>query len=225
MLGLLLPKPTSNANCHGHGMPDLGSTVHRRPLESASQVRHNVEMASTPLWVPLAVAGVGVLGTLSAVFFTQAWSAKLEGERWERDRDAEEKRLIQTVKREAYAEFLRSISASYAQAKSEAEYHAQAKSEAEHHETDNSERKSPQTDRAAAEPHLSHKPEDANLLAATAAIQLLANPAISKEVTDLSGRVIAAHRKVRKGDDSDVDGVNRDREDLIIPLFKDDLGI
>jgi hypothetical protein len=190
-------------------------------LRAASHVRHNVEMASTPLWVPLVVAGVGVLGTLSAVFFTQAWAAKLEGQRWQREHEW----LIETVKREAYAEFLRSISASYAQAESEAEYHAQAKSAAEHHETDNSERKSPLTDRSAAEPPLSHKPEDANLRAATAAIQLLANPVISREVTRLSDRVIAAHEKFRKGDSSDVADVNRRRENIIIPLFKDDLGI
>lgn len=49
-------------------------------------------MTSIPLWVPLAVAGVGVLGTLSAAIFTQIWSSKLEGRRWNRERLAEERR-------------------------------------------------------------------------------------------------------------------------------------
>jgi len=49
-------------------------------------------MATTPLWVPLAVAGAGVLGTLSAVIFSQIWSAKREDQRWLRDREVEETR-------------------------------------------------------------------------------------------------------------------------------------
>src|ERR1700684_3432335 len=49
-------------------------------------------MSSTPLWVPLVVAGVGVLATLSATIFTQAWSARREDKRWSRDREVEERR-------------------------------------------------------------------------------------------------------------------------------------
>jgi hypothetical protein len=49
-------------------------------------------MATTPLWVPLAVAVTGVLGTLSAAVFTQIWAARREDKRWIRDREVEEER-------------------------------------------------------------------------------------------------------------------------------------
>lgn len=42
--------------------------------------------------VPLVVAVVGVLGTLSAALFTQLWAARRENERWVRELAAEEKR-------------------------------------------------------------------------------------------------------------------------------------
>ncbi|MEU8164138.1 hypothetical protein ACIP95_21870 [Micromonospora parva] len=44
---------------------------------------------STPLWVPLAVAIVGVAGTLGATVFSQFWSRKMDERRWRREREAE----------------------------------------------------------------------------------------------------------------------------------------
>jgi hypothetical protein len=53
----------------------------------------DVDMAaSTPLWVPLVVAIVGVLGTLAAAVFSQIWSRRLDEHRWKREREAEELR-------------------------------------------------------------------------------------------------------------------------------------
>ena len=42
-------------------------------------------MGTTPLWVPLAVAGVAVIGTLAGVVFTQVWNSRLEERRWARE--------------------------------------------------------------------------------------------------------------------------------------------
>jgi hypothetical protein len=42
-------------------------------------------MATTPLWVPLAVAGLAVVGTLAGVVFTQVWNSRLEERRWARE--------------------------------------------------------------------------------------------------------------------------------------------
>jgi hypothetical protein len=44
-------------------------------------------MATTPLWVPLAVAVIAVLGTLAGVVFTQVWNSRIEERRWARDND------------------------------------------------------------------------------------------------------------------------------------------
>ncbi|MEU7760660.1 MULTISPECIES: hypothetical protein [Micromonospora] len=49
-------------------------------------------MPSTPLWVPLAVAAVGVGGTLAASMFAQIFAAKREDLKWEREREAEDLR-------------------------------------------------------------------------------------------------------------------------------------
>lgn len=50
-------------------------------------------MTSTPLWVPLAVAGLGflgtIIGTVTGVFITQRRSDRREDARWERERDHE----------------------------------------------------------------------------------------------------------------------------------------
>lgn len=67
--------------------------------------------ASTPLWVPILVAIVGVLGTLSAAIFTQIWAANRENERWVRERAAEEKRW----EREDHARWLEERKTVYAQ--------------------------------------------------------------------------------------------------------------
>ncbi len=49
-------------------------------------------MSSTPVWVPLAVAGVGVAGTLGATWLTRRSADRREDERWKREREAEETR-------------------------------------------------------------------------------------------------------------------------------------
>jgi hypothetical protein len=70
-------------------------------------------------------------------------------------------------------------------------------------------------------------PEDSDLLAATAAIELLANQTISKAARELSNRVIEVHVKLRRDlsiDKSEVPDINKEREKLI-ELFQKDLGI
>jgi hypothetical protein len=49
-------------------------------------------LSSTPVWVPLAVAAVGVAGTLGAAFFTRRWADRREDQRWKREREAEQTR-------------------------------------------------------------------------------------------------------------------------------------
>jgi hypothetical protein len=73
-------------------------------------------MATTPLWVPLAVAGLAVVGTLAGVVFTQVWNSRLEERRWARENE----RLRQSQAREdasrtyehrraAYVDFLQEL--------------------------------------------------------------------------------------------------------------------
>jgi hypothetical protein len=49
-------------------------------------------MASTPLWVPLVVAALGVTGTFLAAYYTRRWADRREDQRWTRERQAEEAR-------------------------------------------------------------------------------------------------------------------------------------
>ena len=53
-------------------------------------------MSTTPLWVPLAVAGIGVLGTLTAGIagglVTQRWANEREDKAWARERERERDR-------------------------------------------------------------------------------------------------------------------------------------
>jgi hypothetical protein len=58
-------------------------------------------MATTPLWVPLAVAGLAVAGTLAGVIFTQAWNSRLEQRRQAR----EDLNRIYEHRRAAYVDF------------------------------------------------------------------------------------------------------------------------
>lgn len=53
-------------------------------------------MGTTPLWVPLAVAGIAVIGTLAGVVFTQVWNSRLEERRWARENN----RLLEAQARE-----------------------------------------------------------------------------------------------------------------------------
>lgn len=129
----------------------------------------------------------------------------------------EHKWAIETAKREAYAEFLRSISASYAEAGSEAGSQQSRKSEV----------KSPQTDKPQALPLHSHKSEDAALLAATARIVLLAKPEIYKMASDLSDQIMKVHEGLRSGDSTAQDEVSvaNSVRLVLIDRFKEDLGI
>jgi hypothetical protein len=45
---------------------------------------------STPLWVPIAVAAIGVAGAITAAWLTQRASTRREDERWRRERDVDE---------------------------------------------------------------------------------------------------------------------------------------
>ena len=49
-------------------------------------------MSSTSVWLPLAVAAVGVAGTLSATWLTRRSADRREDQRWTREREAEETR-------------------------------------------------------------------------------------------------------------------------------------
>jgi hypothetical protein len=121
------------------------------------------------------------------------------------------------VKREAYAEFLRSISASYAQAKSEARARRSRESET----------KSPQTEKPQGPSQESHKEEEADLRAATAKIVLLAKQDIYEEASAITEQAIKAHDKLRSGDPAAKDAVKvvNGRREALIGQFKDDLGI
>jgi hypothetical protein len=73
-------------------------------------------MATTPLWVPLAVAGLAVLGTLAGVVFTQVWNSRLEERRWSRENDRlreaqarEDVNRTYEHRRVAYVDFLQEI--------------------------------------------------------------------------------------------------------------------
>jgi hypothetical protein len=70
-------------------------------------------MATTPLWVPLAAAGLAVIGTLAGVIFTQAWNGRQEERRWAReaerlreDRAREDRNRSYEHRRAAYVDFL-----------------------------------------------------------------------------------------------------------------------
>jgi hypothetical protein len=53
-------------------------------------------MSSTPLWVPLAPAGIAVAGTLGGglggVLLTQRWANRREDKTWQREREREQGR-------------------------------------------------------------------------------------------------------------------------------------
>jgi hypothetical protein len=55
--------------------------------------RHHERVTSTPVWVPLVVAGIGVAGTLTAgtaaAVMTRRWSDRREDHAWLRQRERE----------------------------------------------------------------------------------------------------------------------------------------
>lgn len=79
-------------------------------------------MTTTPLWVPLVVAGVGVLGTLTAgiagVLIAQRWADRREDKTWAREREREHERWAREDeartfehRRETYVDFYESVRA------------------------------------------------------------------------------------------------------------------
>src|ERR1017187_4839024 len=77
-------------------------------------------MQTTPLWVPIAVAGVGVLGTIIAgiagVLITQRRSDRRDDKTWARERERERERWERDDqartfehRRESYADFYESL--------------------------------------------------------------------------------------------------------------------
>ncbi|MGJ6969419.1 hypothetical protein ACSDR0_46785 [Streptosporangium sp. G11] len=132
---------------------------------------------------------VGVIGTLLGVLIggvlQQVQASRMR--KWQRADS------LSNAKQSVYAEFLRAISASYAQALSG------------------------QRSRS----------EDANLLAATAEIEILSSREVSKPARDLVDMVMRVHAEI--ADDvgvatTVVEDVDRQRH-KIIELFKADLGI
>jgi hypothetical protein len=73
-------------------------------------------MGTTPLWVPLAVAVIAIVGTLAGVVFTQIWNRRLEERRWAREnnrvREAQAREDLNRTyehRRVAYVEFQQEI--------------------------------------------------------------------------------------------------------------------
>jgi hypothetical protein len=54
--------------------------------------RHHERVSSTPVWVPVVVAGLAVVGTLAGVLVTQRWSDRREASAWTRERQREQER-------------------------------------------------------------------------------------------------------------------------------------
>lgn len=100
---------------HSHGFygppcrPACSSAVIRAESSGCS---HHERVSSTPLWVPLVVAALAVLGTLAGVLVTQRWSDRREAIAWTRDRQREQERWAREDeartfehRREAYIDF------------------------------------------------------------------------------------------------------------------------
>jgi hypothetical protein len=73
-------------------------------------------MGTTPLWVPLAVAVIAVVGTLAGVVSTQIWNSRQEERRWARENDRlreaqarEDLNRTYEHRRVAYVEFQQEI--------------------------------------------------------------------------------------------------------------------
>lgn len=78
--------------------------------------------SSTPLWVPLVVAGIAVVGTLlagiSGAWFTRRWSDQREDRAWDRERQRERERWARDDeartfehRRAAYEDFYTAVKA------------------------------------------------------------------------------------------------------------------
>jgi hypothetical protein len=152
----------------------------------------------------------------------------------------EHKWALEAAKRDAYAEFLRSISASYAQAKSEAKSRQGHESETKSSQTESHRgrpRRATSQRRSLLRPEKpqgpsqeSHKKEEADLRAATARIVLLAKQHIYKEAMEITDRAIEAHDIIRSVDPTAEDAKEAEeavnsRREALIKQFKKDLGI
>lgn len=78
---MLLPEPRASFRRPAAVLPDL---------RIGSECGHTAKMQ--PTWTVLAVAFVGVAGTLGAAVFTQIWSARREDRRWRQEQAAESRR-------------------------------------------------------------------------------------------------------------------------------------
>jgi hypothetical protein len=72
--------------------PARQATLARRVCDACNR-RHHEQVSSTPLWVPLVVAGIGVAGTLTAgiagALVTWRLSNQREEKVWARERERE----------------------------------------------------------------------------------------------------------------------------------------
>jgi hypothetical protein len=86
------------------------------------RLRHYVQVSSTPLWVPLVVAGLGVLGTLAGGIvgsvLTQRRADRREDKAWGREREREQERWAREDeartfehRRQAYLDFYVAVKA------------------------------------------------------------------------------------------------------------------
>jgi len=71
-------------------------------------------VATTPLWIPLVVAFVAVLGTFAGLVFTQIWNSRLDERRWQRETEClhqvqarEDLSRTHEYRRAAYIDFLK----------------------------------------------------------------------------------------------------------------------
>ncbi len=83
---------------------------------------HHGSVSSTPLWVPLVVAGIGVLGTLIAgvvgALTVQRWASQREDKAWAREREREQQRWAREDeartfehRREVFEDFYQAVKA------------------------------------------------------------------------------------------------------------------
>ena len=184
----------TTARCPGRVLtsPDVLVWHHRRLYGKMCGMPITVEVVSGGVdWVPIAAAGATVVAAVGGIWGT-AWQAKKAREAATKDLalsiSTEDRRARDAAKGRVYAEFLRSISESYAKAV------AEGKAKSRHRPL-----------RRPARRDQSDTPEDADLLAATAAIELFANEEISKTARKLSDDVLCVHKGLRGGNLSLID--------------------
>jgi hypothetical protein len=75
-------------------------------------------MSGTPLWLPLAAAGIAVLGTLAGSFFTQRWAVRRDDRTWLREHAREKQRWVREDqartfehRREVFEDFYQAVKA------------------------------------------------------------------------------------------------------------------